>query len=92
MMAKIRIIYKIMPSDIEKETLDTILAKVKILGEEMSFKLNDYRIEPIAFGLNSLKILLTIEETSDDLLDRLEKMLNNMEEVSSIEVIGMTRD
>ncbi len=91
-MAKIRIIYKIMPSDIEKETLDRIIDNIKDMGAEMGFKLNDYRVEPIAFGLNALKVLLTVEEESDDLLDRIEKKLSELEEVSSIEVMGMTRD
>ncbi len=91
-MAKIRIIYKIMPSDVEKETLEKILENIEKMGKEMGFKLNDHRIEPVAFGLNALKVLLTIEEKSDDLLDRIEKRLNEMEEISSIEVMGMTRD
>jgi translation elongation factor aEF-1 beta len=91
-MAKIRIIYKIMPSDIEKKTLDNIVSKLKGMEKEMSFTLNDYRIEPIAFGLNALKVLFTVEEKSEGLLDRLEKKLNDMKEISSVEVIGMTRD
>lgn len=91
-MAKIRIIYKILPSDVEKKTIENIISNIKVLSNKMKFKLNDYKIEPIAFGLNALKILLSLEEKSDDLLERIERELSNMNEISSIEVIGMTRD
>ena len=91
-MAMIRILYKILPSDVEEKTIENIISNIKILSSEMEFKLNDYKIEPIAFGLNALKILLSLEEKSDDLLEKIETKLSNMKGVSSIEVIGMTRD
>lgn len=91
-MAKIRILYKIFPSDTEKKTIEDIISNIKILSSKIGFKLNDYKIEPIAFGLNALKILLSLEEKSDDLLEKIEVELSNMKSVSSIEVIGMTRD
>ncbi len=91
-MAKIRIIYKILPSDIKEETIENIISNIKDLSIEMGFKLNDYKIEPIAYGLNALKVLLSIEERRGVLLEKIEKKISGMKEVSSTEVIGMTRD
>ena len=89
-MAKIRIIYRILPSEVGDEILNKILAEINSNSSSLNYIVNDYKTEPIAFGLNALKILLTFDEDTGR-LDRFEEMLNNMPEVSSWEVIGMTR-
>jgi len=89
-MAKIRIIYKILPSEVGDEIINKIVKEINSNASSLNYILNDYRTEPIAFGLNALKILLTFDEESGR-LDKFEEMLSKMPEVSSWEVIGMTR-
>ncbi len=90
-MAKIRIVYKILPSDVNREILDGLIDKIRNKAVDLKYVVNDYRIEPIAFGLNALKILLTFEEENGK-LDEFEQYLGSLPEVSSWEVVGMTRD
>lgn len=89
-MAKIRIIYKMLPSQIGDSIINTILNKIKAKTSELNYVVNDYRVEPIAFGLNALKVLLTFEE-EDNKLNEFEKYLDSIPEISSWEVVGMTR-
>ncbi len=90
-MAKMKVIYKILPSDVRKETLEAIIPKIKALEDKYNFKLESYAIEPIAFGLNSLKVLIAVAEEDQTILDTLEKEILSIDEVDSIEVIGMSR-
>ncbi len=89
-MAKIRIIYKILPSEVGDDIMNTILNKIKEKAGDLNYVVNDYRVEPIAFGLNALKVLLTFDEESGK-LDDFEKYISSLSEVSSWEVVGMTR-
>lgn len=90
-MAKIRIIYKVMPSDVGDDIIGIILSKIREKSSELNYVVNDHRVEPVAFGLNALKILLTFDEESGR-LDEFEKYMDAIPEVSSWEVVGMTRD
>ena len=90
-MAKIRIIYKILPSEVGDNIIEGILDKIRSKAGELRYVVNDHRIEPIAFGLNALKILLTFDE-EDSGLNEFENFLDSVPEISSWEVVGMTRD
>ncbi len=86
-MAQAIVQIKIMPespaSDLDKiegEAEKLILAGTKQIKKER---------EPIAFGLNAIKILFTWDESSstDDLLDK----IRDIKEVSSAEIIDFRR-
>jgi len=80
-MGNVAIKLKIMP-----DSPDTDLEKIR---EEISKKLEikDFKIEPIAFGLNALKILII---ASDEGTEEVEKEIKDIEGVSEVEVESVT--
>jgi len=80
-MGNVAIKLKIMP-----ESPDTDLEKIK---EEISKKveIKDSKIEPIAFGLSALKILII---SSDEGTEKIEKEIKDIEGVSDVEVESVT--
>ena len=80
-MGNVAIKLKIMP-----ESADTNLERIK---EEISKKLEikDSKIEPIAFGLSALKILII---ATDEGTEKIEKEIKNIEGVSEVEVESVT--
>jgi len=74
-MGNVAISLKIMP-----ESLDTDLEKIK---EEISKKIEikDSKIEPLAFGLSALKILIMVpDKESENLINEI-KSINGVSEV-----------
>jgi len=90
-MGLMRVIYKIMPSEPGEAIINSILSDIKSLSQNMGIKLHDSKTEPIAFGLYSLKILISLPEEDDKLLNQFESRLKEVNGVESIEVVGMTR-
>lgn len=80
-MGNVAIKLKIMP-----ESSDTNLEKIK---EEISKKMEikDSKIEPIAFGLSTLKILII---APDEGIEKIENEIKNIEGVSEVEVESTT--
>ena len=90
-MAAMRIVYKIMPTEPGEDIIKVIVDKISELSSKLNIKLHDYKVEPIAFGLYSLKILISMPEEEDGVLNRFEEEVKNINEVESLEVVGMTR-
>lgn len=70
--------------------LQEIRTKSKTVSQEFGAELLDKDlIEPVAFGLNSIKLMFILDESkgSDDLAD----LISNIEGVSSAEVCDMRR-
>ena len=78
-----------MPEDPEID-LNDIRVKAKEVGESMGAELLDKdQIEPVAFGLNSLKIMFIIDESKGS--EELTENISSIEGVSSAEVVDMRR-
>jgi translation elongation factor aEF-1 beta len=90
-MGVMRVIYKIMPTAPGEEIIKVIINKVSELSNKLNIKLHDFKAEPIAFGLYSLKILVSMPEEEDEILNKFEEGVKNINEVESLEVVGMTR-
>ena len=80
-------VYRIYPEDIDsfeniKKTLEA--------GLEEPYKIYGIKEEPIAFGLKLLKVNIIYPEKVDGLLDKLEKILNDIDGVNQIEVEAST--
>jgi translation elongation factor aEF-1 beta len=87
-MGKIVIAYKILPSE---STVDLEVLKVKIKEKlEGVANVQKFAKEPIAFGLCALKVNMVLAE-KDGIMDETEKILNGIEEVGQLQVLGMTR-
>ncbi|PJA20930.1 MAG: elongation factor 1-beta [Candidatus Diapherotrites archaeon CG_4_10_14_0_2_um_filter_31_5] len=86
-MGKMVLIYKISPEGIEKtdKVENAIKEKIKDLGE-----LKDIKREPIAFGLEAIKIAIVVEaKGTEGITEKIENTLKEIEGVSSVENIGM---
>jgi translation elongation factor aEF-1 beta len=87
-MGKIVIAYKILPSE---STVDLEVLKVKIKEKLADIaNVQKFAEEPIAFGLCALKVNMVLAE-KDGIMDETEKILNSIEEVGQLQVLGMTR-
>lgn len=89
-LAKAIVTVKIMPEspDIDLEKIhESALEKIAdFAGEGDTRK----EIEPVAFGLNALKIIFVMEESQGS-TEPLEKELETIEGVNSVEVIDVRR-
>lgn len=90
-MAKMGLIYKINPVEPGKEVLNKILEEVKTIASELGGELKDHKIDPLAFGLYSLTILLSVDEADESFPDKFESKVASLSMISSIENVGMTR-
>lgn len=79
---------KILPSSPEAD-LEKLKGTIKSIVEESGGKNCQFEEEPIAFGLIALIALFAWPEELE--LESLEKSINDIEEVSSVQVIDMRR-
>ena len=84
-MSKVVVSLKIFPSDV---TLDLNFLKIKI-EKSLPERASVYRFdeEPIAFGLTALIAHIIIPEEKSGELDRIEKDLQRIDEISEIETL-----
>jgi elongation factor 1-beta len=89
-MADVVVTLKIMP-DSPEENLDKIkeeaLKKIKVFSGNDNHKIE---IEPVAFGLNALKILFVMAEAKGS-TDALEEQISKIKGVNSVEVTDVRR-
>ena len=81
MMGNVAVTFKIMP-----ESPDTDLEKIK---KDISKKIEikDSKIEPVAFGLKSLRVLVVVPDKS---IENIENEIRSVEGISEVEVESST--
>ena len=82
------VIIKIMPGS-PATKLDPIKEKAQQIAEKNGGKNISMKIEPIAFGLNSILLNFAIDESNE--IDPIENSLKKIKGVSSAEVIDFRR-
>ncbi|GAB6148235.1 elongation factor 1-beta [Stetteria hydrogenophila] len=89
MPAKVAVIMKVFPSDpsVDPKKLKEIIGS-RLPGE---YKIKSHGVEPIAFGLKALKLIVEIPEESEGGTERLEELLKSIPEVSEVEVEAVHR-
>ena len=88
-MAKMFLTIKIMPDSPDTD-LNMLREEAKNIAEGMDIELLDKdQIEPVAFGLKSLKLMFYFDESKGS--EELCEALSNIESVSSAESIDMRR-
>lgn len=88
-MANIVVTFKIMPKGIDVDLANLkggILSKIKEFGGDVG----ETKIEPMAFGLKSLKIVFILDESKGS-TEPLENEIKKIEGVSNVEVIDVRR-
>jgi elongation factor 1-beta len=80
-MGKVAVSLKIMPEspDVDLEAVKDEIAK--------KIQLNDAKIEPLAFGLNMLKILVVVPDSS---MENLENEIKSVKGISEVEIESST--
>lgn len=83
-MAEVIATFKVMPTGVDVD-LDALEAKIKEL-----VKADQIKREPIAFGIVALNVVKIIPDAGGE-VDKIEEQLKKIEEVSEVEVTGLTR-
>ncbi len=81
-MGKVAISIKVMPANSEVD--------VEKIGDEIKKRLEvkDLKIEPIAFGLKALKVLVLVDDSEGS--EKVEKTISSVDGVGEIEVESAT--
>ena len=88
-MANVIITLRIMPSEAESD-ISQIESAVKILVNNFSGNTSArIEIEPIAFGLNAIKVMFTVDENKS--LEILENSIKDIHDIASVEAIDVRR-
>jgi elongation factor 1-beta len=88
-MAKVLVLLKILPEDINIDLEDLKERIKKALPE--GYEVKGYDIEPIAFGLKALRLYVTIPEETEGGTEPLERIVSSVEGVSQVEVEAVHR-
>jgi elongation factor 1-beta len=83
-MGDVAIIFKIMP-----ESPEIDLEAMKVTIKEKLPETQDFQIEPIGFGLSSLKIAVVVPD-SGGATEEAEEILGSIEGVASVEIASLT--
>ncbi|WP_440059033.1 elongation factor 1-beta [Thermogladius sp. 4427co] len=83
-MAKILVVVKVLPEDITIR-LDELKEKVE-KSLPQGYELKGYDIEPIAFGLNAIRLYIFMPENTEGGTEPLEQALQSVPGVSQVEV------
>jgi len=88
-MAKLAVIVKVLPEDVNVN-LDELVSKIKKKLPE-KYELKDYRKEPIAFGLQALLISVIMPENVEGGTEELEKIIAGVSGVGEVSVEYVSR-
>ncbi len=88
-MAKVLVLLKVLPEDINIDLEELRERIAKALPEGYEIKGHD--IEPIAFGLKALRLYIFMPEQTEGGTETLEKTVESVEGVSQVEVEAVHR-
>ena len=87
-MGHVLTVYKLFPEEVEDTEKIQEYLKNNSPGEE--FRLNTIDLEPIGFGLSTVKVSYVFSDKIDGLLEKQENFLKSIPGVNEIEAISTT--
>ena len=87
-MGHVLTVYKLFPEEVEDTERIQEYLKNNSPGEE--FRLNTIDLEPIGFGLSTVKVSYVFSDKIDGLLEKQENFLRSIPGVNEIEAISTT--
>ena len=88
-MAKVRILYKVMPEDAEKG-VEEIEKLAREASSDGMYQVLDSKVEDVGFGIKALYVLISMMER-EGLLEEVEERIKNLENVGSLQVENISR-
>ncbi len=88
-MARVAVILRVLPSSIDID-LDALKSKIEGSLPE-GYKVEGSGIEPIAFGLKALKLIISMPEETEGGTEALEERLRSLPEVDQVEIEAVHR-
>lgn len=89
-MARVVVTLKIMPESVDVD-LDALTEQIKVMIYDFAGETDlKTELEPIAFGLQAIKLIFVIDESLGDTED-LEHNIEQLEEVQSVSVVDVRR-
>ena len=88
-MARVYVTIKIMPEDVEQD-LDKISVEAKNLIGKAEGSVMEVKLEPVAFGVNSVNVTFTVDEAKGS-TDVLEEAIAKIKGVMSVNVTDVRR-
>ncbi len=88
-MARVAVIMRVLPSSVELD-LEELKARIeKALPE--GYKIEGSGVEPIAFGLKALKLIVSMPEETEGGTEALEEAIRSVEGVDEVEIEAVHR-
>ncbi|QOJ79660.1 elongation factor 1-beta [Infirmifilum lucidum] len=88
-MAKVAILVRILPEDAETRPEDLYKRIAEKLPEK--YQVAQYQSEPIAFGLEALRMVILMPEDVEGGTEEIESILSSVPGVSQVDVLSVTR-
>ncbi len=88
-MARVAVLIRLLPEEAEIKA-DTLIEKVRqVLPSQ--YQIARYQAEPIAFGLEALRMIVLMPEETAGGTNELEEILASIEGVSQVDVLNVSR-
>ncbi len=88
-MAKVAVLMRILPEDASTKP-ETLLEKIKEKLPE-KYHVAQYQAEPIAFGLEALRVIILMPEDVEGGTNELEEIISSIEGISQVDVLNVAR-
>ncbi len=88
-MAKVAVLMRILPEDAAIKP-DQLLEKLREKLPE-KYHIAQYQAEPIAFGLEALRVIILMPEDVEGGTNELEEIVSSIEGVSQVDVLNVAR-
>ncbi|ABL78063.1 elongation factor 1-beta [Thermofilum pendens] len=88
-MSKVAVLLRVLPDDAETKPEELYKKIAAALPEK--YQVAQYQAEPIAFGLEALRMVILMPEETEGGTEELETIIQSVQGVSQVDVLNVTR-